>query len=119
MRKRILAVLMPVLLVCLLTAQAVCAADLRASVSPSLTFDGTTAVCTVTCRGNSTSDQLEATLTLYQGSTYVDSWSGSGKGRLSISGECAARSGKTYQLELTYSINGVEKPSVSVTKTCP
>lgn len=120
MRKRILAVLMPVLLVCLLTAQAVCAADLRAAGgTPSLSFDGTTAICSVICQGNRTTDKIEATLTLYQGSTTVDSWSASGTRKVSFSGECAVRSGKTYRLELTCSINGVEKPSVSVTKTCP
>ena len=57
--------------------------------------------------------------TLYQGTTYVDSWSGSGKGYASVSGSCGVRSGKSYKLVLTYSINGSSKPSVSTTATCP
>lgn len=39
--------------------------------------------------------------------------------RVILSKECKVTSGKTYRLEMVCSINGVEKPSVSVTNTCP
>ena len=34
----------------------------------SLTFDGATAVCTATCYGRNANDDVDVTLTLYQGS---------------------------------------------------
>ena len=86
---------------------------------PTLSFSGTTASCYVNCKGASTSDDLYATLTLYQGNTYVDSWSGSGTGSVFVSGQCAVKSGKSYTLTLSYSVNGEAKPSVSVSNTCP
>lgn len=85
---------------------------------PSLSFDGTTAQCYASCKGGNSTDTVDATITLYQGSTYLDSWSDSGKGSLSVSGEYKVQRGKTYKLVLSYSVNGVEKPSVTVTNTC-
>ncbi|MCI8530336.1 MAG: hypothetical protein HFH82_14515 [Lachnospiraceae bacterium] len=120
MRKRISSVPVLLLLVCMLSAQAVQATGQRVvGGRPSLHFRGTTAVCSVICRGDSEKDTVEATLTLYQGSTYIDSWSESGSGLVVVSGEHKAQSGKTYRLEMAYSINGVERPVVSVTNTCP
>lgn len=107
------------LLVCILftvSAQAIEPRVVRGT--PSLVFSGTTAQCSALCSGGKSSDTVEATLTLYQGTTYIDSWSDSGKDSLSFSGSCKVERGKTYKLVLTYSINGVEKPSVTVTNTC-
>lgn len=89
------------------------------SAKPRLSFNGTTAICSATCTGNGTNDVVEATMTLYRGSIYVDSWSDMGTGRLYLYGEHAAISGKEYKLVLEYSINGEEKPSVYVIKICP
>lgn len=86
---------------------------------PVLSFNGTSASCYVNCKSTSTSDKVSATLTLYQGGTYVDSWSESGTGSAFISGSCKVQSGKSYTLTLSYSINGQSKPSVSTTGTCP
>ncbi|WP_294853792.1 hypothetical protein [uncultured Oscillibacter sp.] len=85
---------------------------------PTLSFSGTTASCYVNCKGASTSDKVSETLTLYQGNTYVDAWSGSGTGSAFVSGQCAVKSGKSYTLTLSYSVNGTAKPSVSVSNTC-
>ena len=120
MKKRIFSGFLPLLLVCVMAAQTARAAEPRAlEGSVNLAFDGTTAVCSATCYGKQPSDKLEVTLTLYQGSTYIDSWSGSGKWRVALSGECEVKPGKTYRLELTYSINGEEMPATSTTNTCP
>lgn len=118
MKKKFLALFALVaVLVLTIGAQAI---EPRESIQrPRLTFNGTTAFCSVNCTGDKDSDQIEATLTLYQGTTYVDSWSGSGTGRVSVSGSCGVTSGKTYKLVLTYSINGISKPSVSTTGSCP
>lgn len=120
MRRRISFVFVPVLLVCILSVQATHAAEQRvAGGRPKLLFQGTTAICSVICQGDLATDSIDATLTLYQGSTCIDSWSKSGTRKVTLYGECKVQSGKTYRLEMTYSINGVEKPVVSITDTCP
>ncbi len=117
MKKRSFALAIPLLLILTLSAQA---AEFRIAGSiPELYFDGTTAVCSVSCRADNAKDKVEATLTLYQGETYVDSWSNSGTGRVFVSGSCEVESGKSYKLVLAYSINGVAKQSVTTTGTCP
>ena len=66
----------------------------------SLTFDGTTAICGATCIGKTSTDYIKATLTLYQGNTYIDSWSDEGR------------------YVMNYTINGIAQPEQSVTKKC-
>lgn len=116
MKKRVSLMFAICLLVLTVTAHA---AEPRAVSSPVLVFNGTTAECSVTCRGDNTTDKVKATLTLYQGSTYVDSWSSSGTYRVPVSGSAKATSGKEYRLVLTWSINGVSQPSVTTTGKCP
>jgi len=117
MAKRMIPIALLLVMMLSLPAQA---AELRAiSADPQLSFSGTTATCMVNCRSGNTSDKISATLTLYQGTTYVDSWSSSGNGRVIISESCAVKSGKEYRLVLSYSVNGQSKPSVSVTNVCP
>lgn len=107
-------------LIVLALSVSVQAVELRyVAARPSLSFNGTTAFCSVTCRGDSSNDKIDATLTLYQGSSYVNSWSGSGKGRVALSGTCEAVSGKSYKLVVDYSVNGESKSSAYTTKTCP
>lgn len=62
---------------------------------PTLRFDETTAYCSVICYGESSNDTVDVTLTLYQGTSYVDSWSGSEKGRASLSESCGVSSGRS------------------------
>ena len=83
-----------------------------------LSFQGTTAVCHAKCFAGSDNDNIQATLTLYCGANRLDSWDGSGKGTISLSGTCRVETGKQYKLTLTYSINGNTKPPVTVTSKC-
>ena len=116
MKRRIFSLTVLFLLMLGITAQAI---EPRATGgNPVLTFDGTTAECSVTCTGNRSSDQVEATLTLYHGDSYVDSWNATGKLRVSLFGECNVKRGETYTLVLTWSVNGTKQPSASTTKTC-
>lgn len=117
MKRRICALIALVVLALSISVQAM--EPRLVSAQPSLSFSGTTAFCSVICSGKSDNDTISATLTLYQGTTYVDSWSDSGKGQVSISGSCKAVSGKSYKLVVNYSVNGVAKPSVYTTKKCP
>lgn len=120
MKKRMVSAVMLLLLVGILSAQMAQATGQRAaSQKPDLFFQGTTAICSAICRGNSANDTVKATLTLYQGDTYIDSWSESGIRKITLYGECKVTPGKTYCLEMAYSINGVDKPVVSTTNYCP
>lgn len=87
--------------------------------SPNLYFSGTTAICSVSCRSDNVRDEVEATLTLYQGDAYVDSWYNFGTGSVFISGSCKVESGKSYKLVLDYSINGTAQLSETTTGICP
>lgn len=117
MQRRVFALALPLLLILSVSAQAM---EFRViQVRPELYFDGTTAVCSVSCRADNAGDDVEATLTLYQGEKYVDSWSDSGTGRVFVSGSCEVESGKSYKLVLDYSINGTAKLPKTTTGTCP
>lgn len=116
MKKRVFALIAVLLLAMANTAQA---AVLRVpTATPELSFNNTTANAFALCTA-STSDRISAKLTLYQGNTYIDSWSAAGTYRVPVSGECTVKSGKTYRLVLTWSINGVAQPSESTTRKCP
>ena len=67
-----------------------------------LSFQGTTAVCHAKCFAGNDNDNIQATLTLYCGANRLDSWDGSGKGTISLSGTCRVETGKQYKLILTY-----------------
>ena len=97
----------------------VCAVEPRISGQPVLTFNGTTANCSVTCVGEDIDDLVEVTLTLYQGNTVVDSWSSSGTYRVYVEGECTVSRGKSYSLELSWLLTGQNQGTTTATKTCP
>ena len=117
MKRRVLTLVTLVILVLTIGAQA--AEPWSASGKPRLTFDGTTAYCSATCRGESSRDSVKATIALYKGSALLDSWSDSGTGSVTVSGQYGVKSGESYTLKLTYSVNGVSKQSVSTSATCP
>lgn len=66
-----------------------------------LSFQGTTAVCHAKCFAGSDNDNIQATLTLYCGANRLDSWDGSGKGTISLSGTCRVETGKQYNSSLS------------------
>ena len=104
----------------LLSALLACSVSARAGTNePMLSFSGTTAYCEVYCQGRTTSDDLTVNLTLRENGNPIAGWNGSGVGYVSMQKTCSVSSGKTYTLVLSYTINGVSQPSVSVTATCP
>ena len=84
--------------------------------SVKLQFTGNTANCKGTVIS---SGSISITLELWQGSTKLVSWPGSGNGYVQISQPYTVVSGVTYTLKLNGTINGVSFPEVSETKTCP
>ena len=116
MGKRILALILMAVMMLTMGAQAVDTFAVKDTIS--LSFDGTTAICSATCKGSNTDDKVKATLTLVSEGKTVASWSASDSYSASISESCEVVQGKTYTLKLNYSINGTAKPEKSVTKTC-
>lgn len=88
-----------------------------ARVTPSLTFTGNTANCSVSIvyLGKS----INATLELWQGNTRLASWSDSAVSRLSISEEYPVVSGRTYTLKVSGTAGGSPISAAPVTGTCP
>lgn len=83
----------------------------------SISFSNGTAVCSTSCIGNNSNDDVNVTMTLYENGAYVDSWNKSDNGYVSLSEEYdSIIHGKTYRLALTWSINGISQPSVSTEK---
>ena len=102
----------------LIVSAPVTAATRSTIITPKLTFSETTAQCTVSVIGNSTSEFIEVTMKLMYGPSCVDSWTGSGYGFVRIQESATAISGRTYELVVEVTVNGVAKEPISTTKTC-
>lgn len=94
------------------------AATRSLSVNPDLTFSGTTAKCTTTVLGNDMSEYLVVTMKLMYGTSCVASWNGSGYGYVYMDKTANAVKGRTYELVVEVTVNGVAKEPISTTKTC-
>lgn len=118
MRKRIVSLAAVMALLVVMSASAV-AVEPRLTVStPSLTFSGTTANCSVIVRASS-GDEIDATLSLYRGSVLVDSWPGEGTTAVYISGSCSGLTkGVTYTLKVSGTVDGVSFSGTPVSATC-
>lgn len=95
------------------------AATMRASkVFPSLTFDGTTAVCAVTIIADNAGDDISVTVKLWQGSTCLKTWNDSGTGHMDFSATKTVSSSGQYKLTVDATINGTTLPTASSTAYC-
>ena len=88
------------------------------AIHPSISFDGTTAECSVSIAADKPTDSIKATLTLWDGSKRVDSWIASGTGYLLFSDSTQVKKGKDYTLTVDVTIAGTSKPRASITGTC-
>lgn len=113
MKKRFIAL---TLLCAMLLCTTAAAVNARISYIPSLEFSGTTAHCTVTI--TSPSDEISATLELWQGNTLVDSWEDTNMHYLFIDEYCTVTKGKSYTLTVYGTISGVPFDEYSITRTC-
>ena len=105
-----------ILFVFLLSSITAYAAEPRAvTVRPSLSFNGTTALCevTVTSYGKS----IDLTLSLWQGENLIEQWTASGTSLVSISESCSVAKGKSYRLTVSGTVNG-EAISASTSGQC-
>lgn len=108
-----------VLLIAILLSVPVYAASPRIiTVLPAISFDGTTANCRVSVSGNHGTDRIEAYIALWDGSKCVADWNPTGTGYLLFSDSTKVTSGKTYEMTVDVTINGVDYERVSIEGTC-
>lgn len=101
----------------LLTTQAN-AASTRTLLAPSLSFDGTTANCSIFVAGTAPSDEVSATLQLWKGNICIAAWKQESTTYVSIKETATVEKGETYTLTVDISINGVPQATVPVSRTC-
>lgn len=109
------------ILACLMTVALITsayAAEARAiTVSPILSFSGTTASCKLSVAKPGAA--IEATLELWSGNTLLASWSGTGTSRVIISKTKTVTRGQSYTLKVHGTVGGATLTVAPVTKTCP
>lgn len=116
MKNRICPIILAFFLLFSTTAYA--ASPRVAPVVPSITFNGTTAVCSVLVIADKSSDSIDATIKLWQGNQCIKTWTDSSTGDLDFSGKYGVSKGKTYELTVDVSISGKNLPRYSVQATC-
>ena len=89
-----------------------------ATVTPNISFHGTTANCSVFIVADKPTDDIDAVIKLWQGGQCIKTWEKSSTSYLVFSGEVAVTKGKTYELTVDVSISGKELPRFSVKGTC-
>lgn len=85
----------------------------RVTVCPTMTFNGSTAICKVVIRENG--KLIQATLELWRGNTRVAAWAKSGTGFVTINGTYDCAPGIDYTLTVKGTINGVPIVCIPVT----
>ena len=102
----------------ILTIPAFAMQERSPAVMPSLSFNGTTATCTVSVYGDYTTDEIEVDVELWQGKTLVKSWSDEGTEYVDSVRNATVTKGKEYTLKAYATINGRDLPMAYITKTC-
>lgn len=118
MKKRIFSL---AALVVLILSATVSAVDTRESTPhPTLTFNGTTATCAFSIRAESSSDKINATIKLWDGSTCLKTWTDSSTNYLFFSETHSKgiQTGKSYKMTVDYTIAGKSYPQLSVSAVC-
>lgn len=96
----------------------VSAAPRATTISPSIGFNGTTAECEVVVVGNYSSDYIEVTMKLMNGSSCIATWNSSGYTYVHMYQEATVIKNVTYTLIVEVKINNVALTPVSVSDKC-
>ena len=83
-----------------------------------LTFEDSTAQCDVKIYGSSSKDSISATITLWNNNQCIMTWERESNRNLSFSETIAVTQGKSYTLNVEFSINGVPQPKLSSSGIC-
>ena len=116
MKKRISALVLVLALMASVTASA--RWEDTYTISPTLTFSGTTAVCGVTIIAENSSVDIDCTVKLMRGGSTIATWPLSGKGQATLNKTMGCTSGQTYTLQITGTV-GRDSISKYVSNTCP
>lgn len=104
------AIVFAAIFVLLLSTQAY-AITARSTFAPVLTFDGTTAKCSVSVTGTLYSDKVSVVLKLWQGSECIATWDDEQTYYVAISKSTTVKRGQSYMLTADVTINGVSQPT--------
>lgn len=116
MWKRVMALMVVLVLVLAVTAEAVMSRGV--SVRPLLSFEGTTAKCVVTVVGNTENETIFATIKLMHGDEMIRTWYPSARGILDFEESVGVTRGETYTLTVQVVTNNVMTPWFSVSGEC-
>ena len=100
------------------TPLTVSAAPRMLTINPTLAVNGTTAACEVDVVGNTMSEYIEVTMTLKRGTYTEATWYTDGYGYVYMLEYDTVTKGRTYELVVAVTVNGVAKTPVSVSGTC-
>lgn len=107
------------LILCIIFQVPAQAASTRlAAFAPTLSFDGTTANCSIYVRGSKPTDEISVTLELKHGNTCIGHWVDSSTYYVVINESATVVKGQFYELTATVSINGVLQASVPDSGIC-
>lgn len=116
--KKIAMLLAIVLLVATpLTAQA--ATPRTINISPEIDYTGSTAICSVLVATDYMYQEIEVTVTLWHGNSWIESWDISGYGYVDWEDTVTVVSGNTYTLTIDATIDGEDLDQVYISKKCP
>ena len=118
MKRRIAVLLIGLLIFTSLPISAMANSSRVLAIVPGLSFVGTRARCSLSVTGNNLTDEIEAVIKLWNGSTCLYTWNASGTGYLGFSDTLGVVRNREYKLTVDVVINGVAKPRVSISKKC-
>lgn len=102
----------------MLTVPSMAAESRIVGAMPDLSFNGTTATCTLSVTANTMDDEIQAIIMLYRGDTLINYWSRWGDGYLFFTESVDAVRGSEYTMSVTVYVNDELFISRSVTGTC-
>ena len=116
MKKAFTKVLVVALLLAVIPLAAKAATPRATGIFPGLSFNGTTATCTLTVSADAT-DSISAEVKLWRGGSCLKTWYTSGSGLLTFSRTATVSRNTTYTVTADVTINGVAQQPASITKT--
>ena len=114
--KKIISILLICIVLFMCSAYASAEGGLR-NATVSLSFKGETAYCE--CLVREAGKSITVSMKLYEGSSLIASWSGSGTSIVSMSKTAAVQSGHTYTLKVSGTIGGNAFTASDITRKCP
>ena len=118
MKRSIAVFLIAILIFASLPISALANTSRTLAIIPGLNYEGSTAKCSLTVSGYTSTDSIDAVIKLWYGSTCLYAWNASGTGYLVFSDTLTVTRNREYRLTVDVEINDVAKPRVSISKKC-